>query len=124
MSQGGLVWPDYVAVEADGYAVADDPDVARTPFDDGFVRQERRFASALTALGLTVLIASDDDYERFRAWTRDCAHRWFAWTAPESGTVTQARVRGGTGGIAYTALVGGDGRRTWEATLTLEGVNL
>ena len=124
MSAGGLVWPDYVAVEADGYAVADDPDVARTPFDDGFVRQERRFASALTALSLTVLIASDDDYERFRAWTRDCAHRWFAWTAPESGTVTQARVRGGTGGIEYTALIGGDGRRTWEATLTLEGVNL
>ena len=124
MSQGGLVWPDYVAVEADGYAVADDPDVARTPFDDGFVRQERRFASALTALSLTVLIASDDDYERFRAWTWDCAHRWFAWTAPESGIVTQARVRGGTGGIEYTALVGGDGRRTWEAALTLEGVGL
>ncbi len=124
MSAGGLVWPDYVAVQADGYAVADDPDVARTPFDDGLVRQERRFASALTALSLTVLIASDDDYERFRAWTRDCAHRWFAWTAPESGALTQARVRGGAGGIAYTALIGGDGRRSWEAALTLEGVGL
>ena len=49
MSVGGLIWPDYVAVEADGYAVADDSNVARTPFDDGFIRQERRFASALTA---------------------------------------------------------------------------
>ena len=124
MSAGGLVWPDYVAVEADGYAVADDSNVARTPFDDGFVRQERRFASALTALDLTVLIASDDDYARFRAWARDCAHRWFAWTAPETGTLHRVRVRGGAGAIEYTARIGGDGRRTWEATLTLEGVRL
>ena len=32
---GGLVWPDYVAVEADGYGVRDDANVERTPFDDG-----------------------------------------------------------------------------------------
>ncbi len=124
MSAGGLVWPDYVAVEADGYGVADDPNVARTPFDDGFVRQERRFASALTALRLTVLIADDDDYARFRAWAADCAHQWFAWTAPETGALHQARVRGGAGGIDYIARVGGDGRRSWEAALTLEGVGL
>ena len=124
MSAGGLVWPDYVAVEAEGYAVADDSNVARTPFDDGFIRQERRFASALTALGLTVLIANDDDYARFRAWAGDCAHRWFAWTAPESGALHQVRVRGGAGGIEYTARIGGDGRRSWEATLTLEGAGL
>ena len=120
----GLVWPDYVAVEADGYGVADDPNVARTPFDDGFVRQERRFASALTALRLTVLIADDDDYARFRAWAADRAHQWFAWTAPETGILHQARVRGGAGGIEYTARIGGDSRRSWEAALTLEGVGL
>ncbi len=124
MSAGGLVWPDYVAVEAEGYAVADDSNVARTPFDDGFIRQERRYASALTALSLTVLIANDDDYARFRAWAGDCAHRWFAWTAPESGALHQVRVRGGAGGIEYTARIGGDSRRSWEATLTLEGVGL
>ena len=124
MSQTGLVWPVYVAIEADGYAVADDTDVERTPFEDGLVRQERRYASALTALDVRVLIAGDDDYGRFRAWARDCAHRWFAWTAPETGAQHQVRVRGGAGGIEYTARVGGDGRRAWEATLTLEGVGL
>ena len=124
MSAGGLVWPDYVAVEADGYAVADDSNVARTPFDDGFIRQERRFASALTALAIVAIVASDADYARFRAWARDCAHRWFVWTAPETGTLHRVRVRGGAGGIEYTARVGGDGRRTWEATLTLEGAEL
>ena len=124
MSQAGLVWPDYVATVADGYAVADDSNVARTPFDDGFIRQERRFASALTALAITAIIDGDRDYTRFRAWARDCAHRWFAWTAPETGTLHRVRVRGGAGGIEYTARVGGDGRRTWEAALTLEGVRL
>ena len=120
----GLVWPDYVAVEAEGYGVSDDTDVDRTPFDDGLIRQERRYSSALTALSATVLIESDGDYRRFRAWARENAHRWFAWTAPESGAVHRVRVRGGSGGIEYTARVGGDGRRSWEATLTLEGVGL
>ena len=82
MSAGGLVWPSYAAVEADGYGVTDDNDVDRTPFDDGLIRQERRYASALSALSITVLIADDGDYRRFRAWAADCAHRWFAWTAP------------------------------------------
>ena len=120
----GLVWPDYVAVDADGYGVRDGNDVERTPFDDGLIRQERRYASAMTALALTVLISGDADYSRFRAWAGDCAHRWFAWTAPETGTLHQVRVRDGAGGIDYTARVGGDGRRSWEATLTLEGVGL
>ena len=124
MSAGGLVWPDYAAIEAEGYAVADDTNVQRTPFDDGLVRQERRHASALTALRVTTLFADDADYRRFRAWAADCAHRWFAWTAPEDGSVHQVRVRGGAGGIEYTARIGGDGRRSWEAALTLEGVGL
>ena len=120
----GPVWPDYVAVEADGYAVRDDNDVERTAFDDGLARQERRYASAMTALELRVLIASDADYRRFRAWARDRAHRWFTWSAPDSGALHRVRVRGGAGGIDYNARVGGDGRRSWEATLTLEGVGL
>ena len=119
-----LVWPDYVAVEAEGYGVSDDNNVDRTPFDDGLIRQERRYSSAMTALSVTLLIAGDADYRRFRAWARVSAHRWFAWTAPETGQVHQVRVRGGAGGIDYSARVGGDGRRAWEATLTLEGVGL
>ena len=120
----GLVWPDYVVVEADGYGVGADNNVDRTPFEDGLMRQERRYASAMTTLSITALLATDEDYRRFRAWAASCAHRWFAWTAPENGNQHQVRVRGGAGGIEYTARIGPDGRRTWEATLTLEGVGL
>ena len=119
-----LVWPDYAAVEADGYAVSDDTNVERTPFDDGLIRQVRRHASPLTVLSITALLADDAEYRRFRAWAAGGAHRWFAWTAPESGSVHQVRVRGGAGGIEYTARVGPDGRRSWEAVLSLEGVGL
>ena len=119
-----LVWPSYAAVEADGYAVSDDTNVERTPFDDGLIRQVRRHSSALTVLSITALLADDAAYRRFRAWAAESAHRWFAWTAPESGSVHQVRVRGGAGGIEYTARIGGDGRRTWEAALTLEGFGL
>ena len=119
-----LVWPAYAAIEADGYAVAGDRDVDRTPFDDGLVRQERRYASAMVALDIRALIAGDADLARFRAWARACAHRWFAWIAPETGAPHQVRVRGGAGGIEYTARIGPDGRRSWEAALTLEGFGL
>ncbi len=118
------VWPDYVGVEADGHAARDDRTVDRTPMDDGMVRQERRFSSAMTALDLRVLIESDSDYRRFRAWARETAHRWFAFTPPETAAAHRVRVRGGAGGIEYTARVGGDGRRVWEAALVLEGVGL
>ena len=68
---------------------------------------------------------SDADYRRFRAWAADCAHRWFAWTAPESGSVhTGARARRRRRDCEYTARIGGDGARRWEAALTLEGVGL
>ena len=97
-------------------ARSDDNNVDRTPFDDGLIRQERRYASAMTALSITALLESDADYGRFRAWAREYAHRWFAWTAPETGAVHRVRVRGGAGGIDYSgarrrrppALVGGN----------------
>ena len=122
MSAGGLVWPSYAAVEADGYGVTDDSDVDRTPFDDGLIRQERRYASALSALSITALLAND---------ARLCgASAPGPPGAPTAGlpgprrkaaAFHQVRVRGGSGGIEYTARIGGDGRRTWEAALTDRG---
>ena len=115
-----MAWPDYVAIVAPGQTIGQDSDVARSPFDDGLVRQERRYASALQTWSITVLIDSDDDLARFRAWARKEAHTWFTWTDVTTDEARQVRVREGAGGISFTAFVSAAQRR-WEATLTLEG---
>lgn len=114
-------WPEYAYVEANGYRLGQDNDVERTPFDDGFVRQELRYRGAQNTRELRGWLASDADLARFRAWARASAHAWFDWTDTEDGTERQVRVRGGAGGIRYTARVR-DGVRTWDFQLTLEGL--
>ena len=126
MSAAGLVWPsNTLRSRRTATACATITNVDRTPFDDGLVRQERRYASALTALSITALLASDADYAALPR-----VGRLTARTAGLHGRrlrparVHQVRVRGGAGGIEYTARVGGDGRRAWEAALVIEGVGL
>ena len=113
-------WPAADApILAGDYTLGQDPDVARTPWDDGMVRQERRYSAALTVRQVTALIADDAALARFRAWARAQAHGWFAWR-DDDGVSRQARVRGGAGGIRYVAHVRG-GRRRWEARCEIEG---
>ncbi len=114
------VWPAHARILADGYALAQDPDVRRTAFDDGMIRQEKRYRSALEVRRIVAWLATDADLAQFRAWARASAHTWFAWT-DEAGVARRVRVRGGAGGISYTARIGPDRRRSWEAALELEG---
>lgn len=115
-------WPAYANVEAPGYRLGQDNDVERTPLDDGFVRQELRYRSAQRTRQLRGWLKSDADLVRFRTWAAANAHLWFDWTDTEDGQMRQARVRGGAGGIRYTARVR-DGVRTWDFELTLEGLH-
>lgn len=113
-------WPSYANVEADGYGLGRDLDVERTGFDDGFVRQEQRFASAMDTRRVSGWLASDADLARFRTWAEANAHAWFDYRDTEDGTVRQVRVRNGAGGIRYTARVR-ENTRTWDFELELEG---
>lgn len=114
-------WPDYAVIQADGYGVRQDPDVRRTPLDDGLVRQEKSYDSALDVRRITAHLGDDEALGRFRAWAKEHAHRWFAWSDPEDGLVREVRVRGGAGGIEYRARVQG-GRRRWVLICELEGL--
>jgi len=115
-----MAWPVYAQVVAPGQVTGQDSDVERSRFDDGMVRQERRYAAALRTWEITALLDDDAALARFRAWARDEAHRWFAWEDITTGVARRVRVRGGAGGITYTAAVSAAQRR-WEAALTLEG---
>ena len=112
------VWPAYAAVAADGQGLGQDGDVERTPWDDGLVRQERRATAALETARIAAWLDDDAALTAFRAWARAHAHGWFEWT-DQGGEARRARVRGGAGGIAFTARVRG-GRRRWEARCELE----
>lgn len=113
-------WPEYARIEADGYGLGQAPDVARTAFDDGLVRQEKLYTAAPALRRITALLDSDADLARFLPWAAEYAHRLFTWTDPEDGVAREVRVRGGAGGIAYRAKVSG-GRRRWELSCEIEG---
>ena len=121
MTAEAATWPAYAKVEADGYTLTQDTDVRRTPFDDGLVRQEKRFTGAMTVRGLSALLADDATRGRFQGWARRYAHTWFAWTDPDDGVTRRVRVRGGAGAIRYTARVTG-GNRRWVLACELEGL--
>ena len=113
-------WPDYAYVAAEGYGIGQANDVERTPLDDGFVAQELRYRGAMRTRQVRGWLGSDADQARFEAWASANAHTWFDYTDTEDRMVRQVRVRGGAGGIRYTARVR-DGQRTWDFELTLEG---
>lgn len=115
-----MAWPAYANVTAPGYALGRDSDVERTPYDDGLVVQEKRFSGALRTRRVRGWLKSDADQVRFEAWAEGSAHTWFDWRDTEDGVTRRVRVRGGAGGISYTAVVR-DGIRTWDFELTLEG---
>ena len=115
-----MAWPDYAHVVAPDLASSQDTDVERTPFDDGMVRQEKRYAAALLTWQIEALIDSDVDKARFEVWARETAHTWFSWTDPTTGDLRNVSVRGGAGGIEYRSRVYA-ARQEWTASLTLEG---
>ena len=113
-------WPAWAKVQAGGNRRGRDNDVDRTPLEDGLQRQAKRYRGALRTLDIVVLLADDDELERFEEWAEAFAHTWFAWSSPVTGAVSQAKVRGGFGAIETISAVA-NGRRRWEARLTLEG---
>ncbi len=143
MSPLSPIWPSYARIDP-GRVIAAVTVVERSAFDDGAVRQVRRFTATperrqirAWLLGSTdgastdgasadgggseagVMRSADDDLTRFRAWARTNAHRPFRFPG-ESGGQMQMRVVGGDGGIRYRAHVSAAGRRIWELELELE----
>lgn len=116
-----MAFPSYANLLSDGRQEGQDQDVERSPFDDGMVRQEKRYRSALQTRQVRGWL-EQGDYDTFRAWAEQNAHTWFDWRDLGRTATVQARVRDGAGGIVYTSRVGPDGRLQWDFELTLEGL--
>lgn len=112
-------WPSYATFRAER-RLAQDPDVRRTTFGDGAVRQERVYTAAPVVRSIEARLDSDADLVRFRAWAAANAATYFAWRDPEDNVLRNVRVRGGNGGVRYQSDVSG-GVVAWTATMELEG---
>lgn len=118
-----MAWPSYAEVIAQGFGPGADGNVERTPFDDGMIRQERRYPAALKTLRVTALLDAGRLAD-FRTWADASAHAWFDFPTPLAAGNARARVRGGAGGIDYELQAERRGKVQWAATMTLEGTDL
>lgn len=117
-----MAMPAGTQIVASEMMVSDDPDVLRTSWDDGAVRQQRIYTESYTVHRLTIHLPSDAAYDAFRAWARREAHTWFAWAYPTDGVARRVRVRGGRAGITYEATTSPSLRRWWTARMEVEGL--
>lgn len=118
-----MSWPSYAEILAPGIGLGQDEDVERTPFDDGMIRQEKRYAAAMGAVDVSALIDAVN-LSDFRQWAKGNAHAWFDVDLPHLAATAQARVRDGAGGIRYRLHQERRGKALWRADLTLEGPGL
>ena len=107
------VWPEY-AHPGSSLGIDAAPDVSRTPFEDGAVRQALVYGAPRVLRAMTVVI-EPSRLSDFRGWAATYAHTWFAI----AGITEQVRVVGGVGGIEYRQ-VAAAGAPQWDARLTLE----
>ena len=110
-------WPDYAPITS-SIEISAAPNVARTEFDDGAVRQARRVATPVTRVSVEAEVLGRRLPE-LRAWAAAHADRYFRMRMPSLGTVGM-RVVGGVGGITYEQVARAPGRARWRVRMTLE----
>jgi len=122
------IWPGYARVDA-AIEIVGAATTERTTFDDGSVRQVRRFSRARARRRIVAWLTgstenaiartADEDLARFRAWAAACAHRRFAFP-DETGSTIDVRVIGGEAGLLYSAQVSPAAARIWRIETELE----
>ena len=79
-----MEWPPYARIEADGYQLGSDSDVARDTLDDGLIRQEKRYSSAMRTRVVRGWLDSDADLIRFREWVAAAGFGWLRIVTPRT----------------------------------------
>jgi len=122
------VWPAYAKIDPERQILPVTV-TERTTFEDGAVRQVRRFTAAPARRHVRAFLTgsgeggqardADADLARFRDWAAAHAHRPFDFP-DEQGVPSSMRVVGGDGGISYRGQVSSSGARIWQLELELE----
>ena len=111
-------WPAYAVIVAPGDAAGDAPDVERTEWDDGHVRQAKLYTADRQLRQVTALVPGAE-LAAFRTWLRTNAHTWFD-VADIDGRTVKMRVVGGAGGVAYSQVNHAGAEALWEARCQFE----
>ena len=114
-------WPwDLALIRLDTYNESVEPNVSRTPFEDGAIAQKRT-ASRDWLLRRFDIFVYHENRVRFRSWLKQNAHKFFDFRDLD-GTTRQARVRGGNGAVQLDRESGFlNGKKYWSASVELEG---
>ena len=120
MAVASFPW-DLCRVDYGGYTIGADPDVERTQFDDGLVRQETNRTLPLELRSFRIIV-KESNIAGFRAWLRANGNALFDFKNFETAAVVEAKIRGGYGSVQLTGVEGErlDGERIVEAQIELE----
>ena len=108
-------------VEAAALSMRAAPDVARTRFDDGAVRQAPASSGVVETWRLRALV-KPGRLEAFRTWADAQGAGWFPFLAPGVGSdpAFQGRFVGGAGRVSYQQTTPGAGAARWTADMEVE----
>ena len=117
-------WPwDLAVIDFDGYTAGSAPDVERTPFEDGAVRQEETADSPMDNRSFRISV-KQSNLVAFRAWLAANGAGWFNFRDFEDATVRERRIVGGRAAVQLRGVDGEylDGELFWRAEVQLEAL--
>ena len=124
-------WPDNLAlIPVEGWTDNDEPNVRRTPFEDGAIAQAEITSVPWRVRQFEVWVY-EDDVPSFRAWLRLNGSKLFNFNDPEGEdsdgnplfTQREARLRGGAGSVQLQRVADRrlNGRRYRSGQIEIEG---
>ena len=88
-------WPwNLATIEFAGYTFGSGPDVDRTPFEDGAIRQEEIADSPMDNRNFRIKV-KESNLTAFRTWLKNNGASWFNFRDFEDGTTRERRIVGG-----------------------------
>lgn len=111
-------FPSYAKVLVDGFKHMRPSAVARTPMEDGMVKQLKTKSRVLVGRPVTIQLNTLADYNSFITWfqtTIDYGAMWFNWTDPIDSVIKLARI---VSQIDEEVPIVSTGK--WRLTMTIE----